>query len=217
MRRELQKAIRRFARTIAKRASHRSGPNPLAIVKQADFSEYRDTDWELFRKALDSCQRFGEYGAGLSTGFVSQNYPCQVRSIESDREWAKAVRRIAPRAEVIHIDLGPVGKRGRPKSLNRAGLFHTYFDAVFEGGFSPDVILVDGRFRVACFLTALLKSPEGTIIVFDDYPWRPNYHVVEELIKPHSGTARQTLFLRPATIDQERTKELIRQFSLVMD
>ena len=32
-----------------------------------------------------------------------------------------------------------------------------------------DCVLVDGRFRVCCFLTSLKNAEQGTRIIFDDY------------------------------------------------
>lgn len=48
----------------------------------------------------------------------------------------------------------------------------------------PDLILIDGRFRPACFIQCLLHVKPGTRILFDDYVDRPNYHLVEEFAKP---------------------------------
>ena len=36
-------------------------------------------------------------------------------------------------------------------------------------GISPDVILIDGRFRVASFLAVILNASKPCTIIFDDY------------------------------------------------
>lgn len=40
--------------------------------------------------------------------------------------------------------------------------------------------MIDGRFRVACFLYSLLCAETGTVILFDDYSLRFRYHLVED-------------------------------------
>ena len=59
----------------------------------------------------------------------------------------------------------------------------------------PDTVLIDGRFRVCCFLTSLKYANENTKIIFDDYNNRPYYHVVEKFIKKEQTCGRQTLFI----------------------
>ena len=44
--------------------------------------------------------------------------------------------------------------------------FHKTF---FENKLVPDLILIDGRFRVCCFLSSLKYGNVGTKILFDDY------------------------------------------------
>jgi hypothetical protein len=49
-------------------------------------------------------------------------------------------------------------------------------------GLEPDLILVDGRFRVACSLESLLRlsSPRDCRILCEDCVGRPYYQVVEQ-------------------------------------
>ena len=66
-----------------------------------------------------------------------------------------------------------------------------------------DVILIDGRFRVACFLYCLLKSKEGSFIFFDDYINRSYYHVVEDIIPAFDLCGRQAVFQVPKKFNHE--------------
>ena len=174
--------------------------------------------WSLWREALDSANACLEFGCGLSTEFVSQNYKCRNRSVETSPEWVNHVRKQVPtEVEVIHVDLGPVGEWGRPLTYNFHDRFIKYFESGFDGDYRPDVILIDGRFRVACFLTSLLLSTPGTKIVIDDYPRQPQYHVVEQILAPASISSRQALFIRPQKIDRQRIHALRESFVNVMD
>jgi hypothetical protein len=47
---------------------------------------------------------------------------------------------------------------------------------------TPNVILIDGRFRLACLAVCAAVFPEAPI-VFDDYVVRSRYHVIEALLE----------------------------------
>lgn len=53
-----------------------------------------------------------------------------------------------------------------------------------ENKIEPDLVLIDGRFRVASFITSCLNVTKKTTVLFDDYVERPFYHSVENIIKP---------------------------------
>jgi len=72
-----------------------------------------------------------------------------------------------------------------------------------KAGLSPDLILVDGRFRVACFLASLLRGTPGTPILFDDYVGREErYAHVERYVKPSQPLGRTMLFEVPDGLDK---------------
>jgi hypothetical protein len=62
----------------------------------------------------------------------------------------------------------------------------------------------------------LLAGP-GTKIVFDDYPMRPHYQIVEEILQPKLTSSRQALFVRPSSIDVRRVRSLRDKFAYVRD
>lgn len=133
-----------------------------------------------------------EYGSGGST-VLAANLPGKlVISVESDRDWAISLERqfnavsLPSPAIVWHADIGPTGEWGRPVSEDAWQKFHRYPTSVWVQPFfrHPDLILIDGRFRPACFVTACLRISRPVTVLFDDYTERPVYHVVEKLAKP---------------------------------
>lgn len=44
-------------------------------------------------------------------------------------------------------------------------------------------MLIDGRYRVACFLATCIYAKKETIVLFDDYEQRKQYHTVEKLFE----------------------------------
>jgi len=199
--------------TKIKRQFQREKPEQIRDRK-IDHAE----DWKLFREAVVGCKSYGEYGVGDSTLYVDEHEPCPVKSAETDVIWAEKIANITSgNVQIAHIDLGDVGPWGRPTGYSRASKFTEYFGAPFSNGFVPDVVLVDGRFRVACFLTALLSSRPGTIIIFDDYVPRPQYHVVESIVQPAETHGRQAKFVRPTRIETSKAQNLLEKFMYVMD
>ena len=72
---------------------------------------------------------------------------------------------------------------------------------------TPDLIMVDGRFRVACALTCLkymMESPD-TVLLVDDYRNRPNFQVIEEFASLEGMAGRMGIFrVKPFAEDQLR-------------
>ncbi len=67
-----------------------------------------------------------------------------------------------------------------------------------RAGLTPDLVLIDGRFRVACFLTTLLQARPGTIVLFDDYVGRnERYGQVETYVQPDRLVERMAVFTVP--------------------
>jgi hypothetical protein len=55
----------------------------------------------------------------------------------------------------------------------------------------PDLVLIDGRFRVCCALTTLLKLKDRKFkLLFDDYMDRPHYNSVERFSRVKSTHGR---------------------------
>ena len=188
-----------------------------AGMKRDPLREFLRNDLSLWRNSLAHAESYLEFGSGGSTQHVAREHGCSIRAIESSEEWATALQHsLGKRAEVIYIDLGETGDWGRPLSYSFRNRFITYCEAGFLNGYEPDVILIDGRFRVACFLTCLMRANPGTRIIFDDY-YRQKYNVVEEIVVPTSKNGRQALFEVPPELDLAKVERMRRQFLMVMD
>jgi protein O-GlcNAc transferase len=143
-----------------------------------------------------------EYGSGGSTALAGSMPGKAVITVENDLRWAHNMQCWIEAAElpstprIYPVDVGPTGAWARPKSAEGWKRFHAYPLQVWDEPFfqEPDVILIDGRFRVACFVTAFLRVRKPTIVLFDDYLDRPHYHVVERLLAPTEHIGRMARF-----------------------
>ena len=158
-----------------------------------------DGDDSLFKDLLKNSKNYGEYGCGLSTEWVLNNTNANILSVDSSKEWIDKISsknvEYEKRLKLQHIDLGKVENWGRPVGYEKSYNFINYFNWIWTQDILPDTVLIDGRFRVCCFLTSIKYANENTKILFDDYNNRPYYHVVEKFIKKEQTCGRQTLFI----------------------
>ncbi|VXA86099.1 conserved hypothetical protein [Acinetobacter sp. 8I-beige] len=196
------------------------------IMKLIDKSQSSLFDGEqnalLFKKYIQDCRVYGEYGCGLSTNYVLKNTNCFVIATDSSSEWVELVEKRAnfsKKLDINYIDVGVVGDWGRPIDYKKRENFKDYTDQLWGRNLKPDLVLIDGRFRVACFLTCLLKAPIGTVIIFDDYINRPQYHIVESFACLTEFSGRQAVFIKQAlTQDQVvGVQNMLDKFRYVMD
>jgi hypothetical protein len=176
-------------------------------------------DDRMFKAYAAKARAYGEYGMGASTNWMLANTDIPVHAVDTARPWVDSV--IAanpdqPRLTAIWIDVGPIQEWGYPVGYSHRHNFEAYRTAIWRQATKPDLVLVDGRFRVACFLHSLRVADPGTIIIIDDYALRPDFHVVEELIPVSERCGRQVLFVRPSSIDEAAVAELEQAFAFVM-
>lgn len=162
-----------------------------------------------------------EYGSGGSTRAAAQMPGKLVFSVESDLNWARAMRRaiagMPPRSQVVilHVDIGETGPWGRPLDDSAWRNYHRFPNAIWDEPYfrHPDLVLIDGRFRKACLLTVALRAARPVRVLFDDYYSRPKYHVVERALRPVRAIGRMAEFhVAPGSIDNSDLGYVLAQF-----
>lgn len=122
-----------------------------------------------------------EYGVGGSTQLAARAGPTTLIGVDSDRRFLEAVGRAIEQAckaiswNPVHIDLGPTTYLGFPKTLRALSHWRDYALAPWQLSQVPDLVLIDGRFRLACALVTAAHARPGTVVFFDDYATRPWY------------------------------------------
>ena len=193
-----------------------------AFPEKVDPERLFDGDDALFKEIVTQAHVYAEYGCGASTIWVASHTSARILSTDSSEIWLDKVRQsCSGRSELsLHFaDVGTIGDWGRPVSYIRSENFSDYTDWIWRQEVSPDTVLVDGRFRVCCFLTALANADAGTRLVFDDYTGRPHYHFIERFLKPARTCGRQALFYAPGkdALELVEVEQAIGQFRFVMD
>jgi len=143
-----------------------------------------------------------EFGMGGSTVRAAAAGFTRIVSVDSVAAWANAVRvhlAVAPliaagRAHILHADIGPVGQWGRPVDARSMARWPDYVQAPLPHlPHAPNLVFVDGRFRVACCAVAALlalgePARETAILLHDVGPERPQYDAVLGILESVEAT-----------------------------
>lgn len=156
-----------------------------------------------------------EFGAGGST-LLASSLRKQTFAVESHPQWAAHIQQFVEPAVVLHyVDIGPVGGFGYPLDNTTAPRWADYPTTVWQRPErpQPDLIFIDGRFRVACFLVACAQTSIPATVLFDDYADRPEYHIVETVVPKKEMIGRMAVFeLVPGKFNSPPPKLLPRSF-----
>lgn len=147
----------------------------------------------FFSKTVSQSVKILEYGSGGSTKFISQ-FSRYLLSIDSDREFIDLLKKEINQINVnnnitlLHIDIGPTKEWGHPVDISKRTNWHKYAIYPWEvlrcQNIAPDLVLIDGRFRVACMLATMASTSKPTKVIFDDYANRSYKDIIEKFITP---------------------------------
>lgn len=148
----------------------------------------------LFDQALERAGVYLEFGSGGTTLAAAMRPGLRCFSVEADKKWiARLMQRAEIRAaaaekrlQLIHADIGEIGQWSLPVDPSADLAWENYCLGVWTLlPSAPDLVLVDGRFRLACCILSLLACPPGTRILLHDFGLkkrnRRNYGLVTQL------------------------------------
>ena len=120
----------------------------------------------LFEETVRGASQYFEFGAGGST-MVAVSLASNVTTADVAMPWLVTVKSFAPSITALHFDIGPIEAYGLPASAERFAYWPQYASAIEWSHPETDVVLVDGRFRVASILCTLLRRPAANVMVHD--------------------------------------------------
>lgn len=174
-------------------------------------------EWQAFAGFVRRAERYVEFGAGASTVLAAEVVEDWVMAFDSSQAWldkvAEACRKRKTRLTPILscIDIGESGVWGFPRDAAARGRWPLYHSGMWDDPRlrAADLYLIDGRFRVACFVQALLHCSDRAFIAFHDYASRPHYQVATGLAREVACVNDLSIFMRSATFDSELARRLI--------
>lgn len=205
---------------------HASRHRWMQVTKGIEVSEtpsFDDEGLAAFKKAIAGARTYLEYGAGGSTVLASR-FVQRLFSVESDPRFLRAVEQkvqaIGSKSEnhFLHANIGLTEFWGKPAFTNlssaRIRRWSRYpkmpWKVLESAGVIPEVILIDGRFRVACMLECLMRlEGPSTVICFDDYFDRESYSIVERFADMTDRAGRMAMFRRKSAMDLKACHEVL--------
>jgi hypothetical protein len=171
---------------------------------------------------LGRARAYFEFGMGGSSLLAVRAGVAQMVSLDSDAAWVAAVAEhpeVAPRCadgsvSLLHADIGPVVEWGRPADRSAVRKWSAYLSTGWaewaRRRMLPDLVLIDGRFRVACAMSVALACREHPVrvLMHDVDEKRPFYRdalsVCEEIervetllvMQPRSGISPAEILSR---------------------
>lgn len=175
--------------------------------------------WEF---EVSRCETYLEYGAGGST-LAAAEMAHRVVTVDTDRHFLERVsERITGQAELypVHVDIGLTRAWGRPlvtlRTRKRLARWRRYpvapWARLSQLSVLPEVIFVDGRFRVASVLESLLQLPDDADCCFlvDDFEGRERmYWPILEFARSVSRYDRMITFRKTERFDRERCRKML--------
>lgn len=186
----------------------------------------------FFKKYLKKSNTYLEFGSGGSTYFAIKNGINKITSIETDLNWVNKLLKnetISSKIKnkelnLIHHDINciwweHISWNKKPKEMKETmkSSWKRYSDLVNDLDYIPDLILNDGRFRVASLLKLYEKINEDTVILFHDYKDRHQYHVVEIFFNKIEECDTLFVFKKRDNIDWESLKLFIEKYEYNID
>ncbi len=178
----------------------------------------------FLQKASRRRQHAVEFGCGASTLLLLRNGIGALDSVDSQPAWVRRVSDEPDAAEALRtgrlrmhcVDIGPTRKWGHPLGDESKARWPQYAQAAWHAALPApvDFVLIDGRFRVACALMALLMVRPDALVAFHDFWTR--LRVYGEILPLFDvvGRAGSLALLAPwQDLDRARVEVLLRQYS----
>lgn len=123
------------------------GPRPWMVYSAVEFLDQLD---------LSSAYVF-EWGSGNSSLYFAESVRGIV-SIERNRDWHEHISQISKNNHTVFL------------IEDRDG----YIDALNNCSFMPDIVVIDGSWRLDCAKRTIDMHPQPSLILLDNSDWHPN-------------------------------------------
>lgn len=140
-------------------------------------------EWSLFTGFVRCARRYVEFGSGASTVLAASLAGEQVMTFDSSQAWLDRVasecraRRTRLVPKLAFIDIGATAEWGFPADETARDRWPRYHASMWDDPAvsQGDLYLIDGRFRVACFVQVMLHAGDAAFVAFHDYASRDHY------------------------------------------
>ena len=181
---------------------------------------------EVLHAQLRQARKYLEFGSGDST-VHAVNTPSivSIDSVESSHQYIND--NLKPRPEVqqaitdgrlqFHIiDVGETKEWGYPKDESKMHLWPNYSLSVFSEPSDHDLVLIDGRFRVACALSCLLNTPDNSTIMIHDFWNRTKFYFLLKFFNVEYEVDKLGVFTKKKGLDRKQLQRLLKRYQYIV-
>jgi len=188
--------------------------------------ELSENDMKMYYQYLDKATVYFEYGSGGST-YQANLRPNikKIYTVESDKTWMDKLNSLIKNNTKITYIYNEMGTKphtwGYPCGLCLKTNLINYSEHIrnlsFEERSKIDLVMIDGRFRVACCLKCFDIINEGCYIIFDDFLIRKKYHVVLDYYNVVEKTEDNRMVVLRKNKNISIPDDLIKKYELIPD
>jgi hypothetical protein len=189
----------------------------------------KQNDKLMFYKYLDKSNVYFEYGSGGSTYQASlRNNINKIFSVESDLVWHNKLKENIVNKSHINFIYNDMDTKpntwGHPGVNSNESQWINYSDQIIlldkKTQNDIDLVMIDGRFRVACCLKCFNIINDNCLIAFDDFLNRPHYHIILsyfDIIDKTQDNMMVILKKKHSIEDIQIPNEIIKKYELIKD
>ena len=138
---------------------------------------------------------FFETGSGCSS-IIAKYYTKKSYAVEGCRFWYEHGIKNGLKENLIFHDLKPDNNIwSMPGKSSTLDDWKKYFQS-YDSSYNADVILIDGRFKVATAMDMFGKIKDDTIVLIHEYQERPIYYILENYYQYIYHWDRLTAFIK---------------------
>lgn len=157
---------------------------------------------------LTNNTNYFEWGSG-STTKIADKIAKSVISVEGSLEWYNIMKKNKFRksTELVYKNIGPTKSFSTPLFSNMSD---EYISHIKHTG-KKDLILVDGRFRVACAISSYNRLSENGVLLFHDFH-RKNYKDVLKIYYIYKRVESLVLLKPQKNVQSDRLVKIFNRY-----
>jgi protein O-GlcNAc transferase len=188
--------------------------------------ELSANDMKMFYRYLDKATVYFEYGSGGSTYQANLRPNIQkIYTVESDKTWINQLNSLIEnntKITYIYNEMGTIPNTwGYPSGLCLKIDLINYSEHMrnlsIEERSKIDLVMIDGRFRVACCLKCFEVINDDCYIIFDDFLIRKKYHIILVYYEIVEKTEDKRMVILRKKKNISIPTELIKNYELIPD
>jgi len=183
-------------------------------------------DMKMFYRYLDKATIYFEYGSGGSTYQANLRPNIQkIYTVESDKTWMNKLNSVIKNNTKITYIYNEMGTKphtwgypcGRCLKTSLANYSEHIRNLTIEERSRINLVMVDGRFRVACCLKCFNVINDDCYVIFDDFLHRKKYHVILDYYDIVEKTEDKRMVVLRKKNNVSIPAELIKKYEMIPD